>query len=328
VVLSGLGGDEIFWGYPGFRRAPSWEAGARPRRVRGRAGDGTARECARLSASREARVSPGGPGSRTVPPGPRPLLPRQAARLLGAGRLPLWAAGGASPPLTGSLYGRLDIAHYLQDQLLRDTDVFGMAHSLEVRMPFLDHRLAELVLALPERYLASGEPTSLSSPTRSPISTPRNDRTAQTRLRAAGRALDPADVERDPLADRAPRTARAESERGGRGRLSRQPAPLVARLGHLRALGMRRHGALPSWPDAGGIRKVLFLVPGVQATGGIQRYGQALLRATGEAFPRAAIRVLSLNDGRTDPDGRMHVNGAGPRTKRLSQGEVRHREPA
>jgi asparagine synthase (glutamine-hydrolysing) len=33
--------------------------------------------------------------------------------------------------------------------LLRDTDVMSMAHSLEVRVPLLDHRLVEAVLRLP-----------------------------------------------------------------------------------------------------------------------------------------------------------------------------------
>jgi asparagine synthase (glutamine-hydrolysing) len=38
---------------------------------------------------------------------------------------------------------------YTHDQLLRDTDVMSMAHSLEVRVPFLDRKLVEAVLRLP-----------------------------------------------------------------------------------------------------------------------------------------------------------------------------------
>jgi asparagine synthase (glutamine-hydrolysing) len=34
-------------------------------------------------------------------------------------------------------------------QLLRDTDAFSMAHALEVRVPFVDHELVELVVGLP-----------------------------------------------------------------------------------------------------------------------------------------------------------------------------------
>lgn len=39
---------------------------------------------------------------------------------------------------------------YTQNQLLRDIDAVSMSHSLEVRVPFLDHRLLELALSLPD----------------------------------------------------------------------------------------------------------------------------------------------------------------------------------
>jgi asparagine synthase (glutamine-hydrolysing) len=35
---------------------------------------------------------------------------------------------------------------YMKNQLLRDTDVFGMAHSLEIRVPFLDKKLVDYIL--------------------------------------------------------------------------------------------------------------------------------------------------------------------------------------
>jgi asparagine synthase (glutamine-hydrolysing) len=34
----------------------------------------------------------------------------------------------------------------MKNQLLRDTDVFGMVHSLEIRVPFLDKELVDYVL--------------------------------------------------------------------------------------------------------------------------------------------------------------------------------------
>jgi asparagine synthase (glutamine-hydrolysing) len=37
----------------------------------------------------------------------------------------------------------LELRRYLHDQLLRDSDVFSMAHSLELRVPFLDHVVVE-----------------------------------------------------------------------------------------------------------------------------------------------------------------------------------------
>jgi asparagine synthase (glutamine-hydrolysing) len=43
----------------------------------------------------------------------------------------------------------LELERYMRNQLLRDTDVMSMAHGLEVRVPFLDHRLVEAVAPLP-----------------------------------------------------------------------------------------------------------------------------------------------------------------------------------
>ena len=41
--------------------------------------------------------------------------------------------------------------------LLRDTDVMSMAHSLEIRVPLMDHKLVELMLALPGALKIAGK---------------------------------------------------------------------------------------------------------------------------------------------------------------------------
>ena len=46
------------------------------------------------------------------------------------------------------LLSYLEIKFYLQNQLLKDTDFMSMRHSLEVRIPFLDHKLVEYVSSL------------------------------------------------------------------------------------------------------------------------------------------------------------------------------------
>ncbi len=42
-----------------------------------------------------------------------------------------------------------DLTHYLPFDNLKDSDVFGMANSIEIRVPFLDHRIVEFFLKLP-----------------------------------------------------------------------------------------------------------------------------------------------------------------------------------
>jgi asparagine synthase (glutamine-hydrolysing) len=55
---------------------------------------------------------------------------------------------GASGPLNRFLW--LDQRFYLTDDILYKCDRMSMAHSLEVRPPFLDHRLIEFANSLPE----------------------------------------------------------------------------------------------------------------------------------------------------------------------------------
>jgi asparagine synthase (glutamine-hydrolysing) len=49
-----------------------------------------------------------------------------------------------------------DQKYYLTDDLLQKVDRMSMAHSLEVRPPYLDHRLIEFAASLPDRFKISG----------------------------------------------------------------------------------------------------------------------------------------------------------------------------
>jgi len=61
------------------------------------------------------------------------------------------------PPVDGlNRYLFFDQQYYLPDDILYKSDRMGMAHSLEVRPPFLDHRLVEFAASLPENYKLRG----------------------------------------------------------------------------------------------------------------------------------------------------------------------------
>ncbi|MEK7149450.1 MAG: asparagine synthase (glutamine-hydrolyzing) [Patescibacteria group bacterium] len=50
---------------------------------------------------------------------------------------------------SADLLSYLELKFYLQNQLLKDTDFMSMRHSIEIRVPFLDHPLVEYLSSLP-----------------------------------------------------------------------------------------------------------------------------------------------------------------------------------
>lgn len=138
VVFTGEGGDEVFAGYGRYRRHP------------------VQRFFANLGA-------PGSGGFRTEdkwPAGLRRALfgaPLQAAAA--ARRRPFIEAWQRSPERWSALqraqYTDLDTA--LPDNLLVKVDRALMGFGLEGRVPFLDHRIVEFGLALPDRLKVRGD---------------------------------------------------------------------------------------------------------------------------------------------------------------------------
>jgi asparagine synthase (glutamine-hydrolysing) len=165
VGLSGLGGDEVFGGYNLFQRVPrnyramTWLSPF-PESVRTAAAWFATvfkNDIVRQKAHEIAKVNPGLIG----------LYFRHRRLIADAGlaafglfandlnlsddfQVPeLQYEGCYLPADLLSSVARLDAAFYLQNILLRDSDVFGMANSLEVRVPFLDRDLIEWAFRLP-----------------------------------------------------------------------------------------------------------------------------------------------------------------------------------
>jgi asparagine synthase (glutamine-hydrolysing) len=167
VVLSGLGGDEAFAGYPrylGLRLSERWAALPRPLRTV------AAAAVRRFVPESEASRSWGNWLRRFVAGVAEPMPDRyltwtrffsddDLARLarpslqarwrgdVAAAQRAVFAIRALGDPVDGAF--RIDLGTYLPDNLLVMADRMSMAHSLELRAPFCDHRLIEQSLGLP-----------------------------------------------------------------------------------------------------------------------------------------------------------------------------------
>jgi asparagine synthase (glutamine-hydrolysing) len=81
----------------------------------------------------------------------------KAAFFLAADAKPMAQVVRNMPPISGvSRYMLFDQQYYLPDDILYKADRMSMAHSLEVRPPFLDHRIVEFAASLPDNFKLHG----------------------------------------------------------------------------------------------------------------------------------------------------------------------------
>jgi asparagine synthase (glutamine-hydrolysing) len=159
VALSGLGADELFDGYGYARRAVALERLRRlpdPILRLASAGVLTRRFGARGQKVENWLTGELSPGS-SYELLRRLFLPAEVKQLMAASppvdALPQPVAVDPNGDVAHQV-SVLDLTNYTKNVLLRDTDAMSMAHSLEVRVPYLDDRFVESTLRVPSALRA------------------------------------------------------------------------------------------------------------------------------------------------------------------------------
>jgi asparagine synthase (glutamine-hydrolysing) len=174
VALSGVGGDELFAGYPFFMQYLQLQKRQLLYKGTGLLRRATAAVLAGSSSNKRQRIGQilraDTPGIENVYPAFRQILSPSLTHSLTnlnskiatalANQLHEKSENLARLPLLSQV-SAAEYLGYTQHTLLKDTDQMSMAVSLEVREPFFDHELIEYVLQIPDKYKYPVYPKSL-----------------------------------------------------------------------------------------------------------------------------------------------------------------------
>ncbi|HEX5132232.1 MAG TPA: asparagine synthase (glutamine-hydrolyzing), partial [Candidatus Krumholzibacteria bacterium] len=144
VVLSGEGADELFSGYGYYRRLASARARLLNRCKR------VVTHGNRSAGSGYEYVMPGARAAALTPGFDAHADGARATRQLEA----RWLGNGGGDAINRA--ARIDIHGFLADDLLPKVDGTTMAHGLEARVPFLDHRMLEAAMTIPGAMKRTG----------------------------------------------------------------------------------------------------------------------------------------------------------------------------
>lgn len=165
VALSGLGGDELFAGYPSFSRALRVTTMSPVAKGFLRAMSGVGGMLLNGTTARKKfwqLCSTAGTPLDVYTVTRQLFNPSEVERLAQTRPPSNKPTSQSGDPIND--VSRMELTGYMSNTLLRDTDAMSMAHSLEVRVPFVDSQIVESVLALPGEWKLSDHKAKMPKP--------------------------------------------------------------------------------------------------------------------------------------------------------------------